>query len=132
MQTVWKNAAIQDRLSSVFDELISKNDRIQKELANSRNTYDRVCDDHINSGFQMENDWKRATDLHRSKFLEYDVHCYLIDMISSYRNVEGDFPSYQEMNSNIEHAMLLFAKEEKYEASAIIKHWLTKLNDSIV
>lgn len=130
MSSTWKEYTIQDHLNTIYDQLISKNDRLKKELYKSRVYYNNICNSHIESGFQQEAEWMDATRKHQRKFLEYDTYCFLIDMISNYRNIDGTFLAYQEMLLAVEENMLAFAREEKYEVSAILKEWLTKFSIS--
>lgn len=127
MTIISKETEIQGKLSSIFDELISKKESIRKELIETRLTYKRVCDKHILSGFTSEYEWLEATNNHQNKFVEYDIHCYLIEILSDYRNIEGDFPEYPDMTNTLESVMFKFANEERYEVSAIIQIWLNKL-----
>lgn len=131
MLTIWKEYTIQDRLNTLYDQLVIENDKIREELHISRKNYNQICNEHIYSGFRLELEWMEATKKHQFKFLEYDAHCFLIDVISDYRDVEGKFGLYKEMAASLERSMHMFAKEEKYEISAIIKRWLVKLYKSI-
>ncbi|WP_437921674.1 hypothetical protein [Sphingobacterium sp. LRF_L2] len=126
MTIISKELEIQDRLSSIYETLIKEKEVVRQDLAKTRHNYKKVCDKHILSGFQSEMEWIEASHLHQQKFLEYDTHCYLIDILSDYRDIEGYFPEYIHMLANIEMVMFKFAKEERYEVSAIIKLWLNK------
>lgn len=127
MTIISREVEIQDKLSTIFEELINQKESVRHELVQSRQTYKQVCDKHIMSGFSSELEWIEATQHHQKKFLEYDTHCYLIDIISDYRDIEGFFPEYIDMLANLETIMFKFASDERYEVSAIIKLWLNKL-----
>ncbi|MFD1769106.1 hypothetical protein [Sphingobacterium suaedae] len=127
MTIISREVEIQDRLSTIFEDLMTTKESIRRELIQTRHTYKQVCDKHILSGFRTEVEWVEASHNHQQKFLEYDTHCYLIDILSDYRDIEGYFPEYLDMLANVESVMLRFATEERYEVSAIIKHWLGKL-----
>lgn len=127
MTIISKEVEIQDRLSTIFEELKDKKEAIRRELIETRHNYKQVCDRHIHSGFRSEMEWVEASYNHQQKFLEYDTHCYLIDILSDYRDIEGYFPEYLDMLANIESVMIKFANDERYEVSAIIKRWLVKL-----
>lgn len=131
MSLISKEAEIQERLATIFDKLIFQKEEIRKELMLTRTNYQQVCDRHILSGFRAEFEWIQASDNHQSKFIEYDIHCYLIDILTDYRSVEGIFPEYLDMLQNLENIMLKYAAEERYEVAAILKNWLDKLTESI-
>ncbi len=131
MTIISREIEIQEKLSTIFDELIDQKEHIRHQLVRSRQVYKQVCDQHILSGFSSENEWLEATQQHQQKFLEYDAHCYLLDILADYRDIEGYFPEYIDMLANLEAVMLKFAQEERYEVSAIIKQWLNKLIKSL-
>ncbi|MFD2969745.1 hypothetical protein [Sphingobacterium bambusae] len=131
MTIISREIEIQEKLSTIFDELIDQKEHIRHQLAQSRQVYKQVCDQHILSGFASESEWLEATQLHQEKFIEYDAHCYLLDILTDYRDIEGYFPEYIDMLANLEAIMLKFAQEERYEVSAIIKQWLNKLIKSL-
>lgn len=130
MSSTWKEYTIQDHLNTIYDQLIYENDKLKKELYITRVYYNNICNSHITSGFQQETKWMKATQKHQHKFLEYDTYCFLIDLISNYRNIDGTFSAYQDMLLAIEENMLIFAREEQYEVSAILKEWLIKFSIS--
>ncbi|KGE13670.1 hypothetical protein [Sphingobacterium deserti] len=131
MTIISREVEIQDKLSTIFEELMDQKELIRDELVQSRQSYKQICDKHIFSGFSSELEWMDATEHHEQKFREYDVHCYLIDVLSDYRDIEGCFPEYIDMLANVENIMIKFANEEQYEISAIIKLWLNKLIKSL-
>ncbi|GHE23084.1 hypothetical protein [Sphingobacterium griseoflavum] len=131
MTIIPREIEIQEKLSTIFDELVDQKEHIRCQLARSRQLYKQVCDEHIFSGFSTEVAWLEATQQHQQKFLEYDAHCYILDILTDYRNMEGYFPEYIDMLANLENIMLRFAREERYEVSAIIKPWLQKLIKSL-
>jgi len=131
MTIISREVEIQDKLSTIFDELVGQKELIRHQLVQSRQSYKQICDKHIFSGFSSELEWMDASAHHEQKFREYDVHCYLIDVLSDYRDIEGCFPEYIDMLANVENIMIKFANEEQYEISAIIKLWLSKLIKSL-
>ncbi|MEJ5056377.1 hypothetical protein [Sphingobacterium sp. MYb382] len=131
MTMISKETAIQEKLSALFDELLSKKENIRVQLMETRNTYQQICEKHILSGYRLEGEWLEVSDFHQNKFVEYDMHCYLIDILSDYRNIEGFFPEYQDMMDTLDMLMLRFAGEERYELAAIIKAWLVRFNETV-
>lgn len=131
MTIISKEVAIQDKLSTIFDEMINQKENIRRELVHTRNRYKSICELHITSGFNTEYDWVVATDKHEEKYLQYDAYCYLIELLTDYRDIEGYFPEYEDMLYNLEQLMFKFARTEQYEVSAIIKCWLSKFLTSM-
>ncbi|WP_293915051.1 MULTISPECIES: hypothetical protein [unclassified Sphingobacterium] len=133
MSIISKETEIQERLSSVYDALKSTKEQLRNELSVLRERYEDACLHHIESGFQKEQVWIQESDNHHRKYLEYDIHNFLLDIISDYRDLDGYFPEYSLMVNNIEELMFAYVNEEKYEVAAILKQWLTRFQtiDSI-
>lgn len=131
MTLISKEIEIQEKIATVFESIIHQKELIRIQLRNTRDTYDAICDKHINSGFKTESEWLEASNMHQNKFLEYDTYCCLIDILSDYRSIEGIFPEYLDMVNNLKNIMLKYADEERYEVAAILKNWIEKLDDSI-
>lgn len=124
MPIVSKETEIQQRLNNVYDALQSTREKLREELLLFRSRYENACLDHIKSGFRKEKSWIKESNNHHQKYLEYDIHIYLIDIISDYRDLHGHFPEHTLMLDNIEQLMFAFAEEEKYEEAAVLNRWL--------
>lgn len=128
MAIITKEAEIQEKLSVVYEDLINKKNHIQLELTRSRINYKNACDRHIATGFACECEWMSAENLHRIKFIEYDIYCHLLEIVTDFRDLYGDFPDYQQMCSTLNLIMLQFAKVEEYELAGILKNWVDRIN----
>lgn len=132
MTLIFKDAEIQEELSNMYDLLVSKTDIIRQELACYRENFCDACDKFIADGFTSDQDWISANNNHHQKFIEYDTHCHLVDIVNDFKDLYGQFPEYLDMYATLENLMIHLANEEKYEAAAIIKLWVDKIKTAIV
>lgn len=130
MTIVSKETEIQDRISTVYDNLITEKESIYEAFLHTREHH-LTAHNEILAGFFPDGEWEDNQNVDQQNFVEYDIYCYLVDIISDYRDIEGGFPEYLDMIANLEQVMLKFARRENYEVSAIIKRWLQKLIDTL-
>ncbi len=131
MNIISKEVEIQHRISTVYDNLITEKESIYEAFLRTEEYHQMVPDDHVLAVFFSEGHWEDVQNGHQQKFVEYDIYCYLVDIVSDYRDIEGYFPEYLDMIANLEQVMLKFAQQENYEVSAIIKRWLQRLIDTL-
>lgn len=131
MNIVSKEVEIQDRISTVYENLISEQKSIYEALSQNKG-YNRMKTDlHVFATFHSDPEWESIETVGEESFVEHDIYCYLVDIIEDYRDIGGDFPEYLDMIAHLEQVMLKFALQENYEVSAIIKRWLQKFIDAL-
>ena len=69
--------------------------------------------------------------IYHTKFIEYDTHCHIIDIVNDFKDVYGYFPEYGEMYDTLYRTMLQFANEENYECAAFVKIWVDQIEKII-
>lgn len=131
MALIPKETELQEGLMAIFDTLLTKKGYVKSELAYMREKFNIACDEHIQNGFNSDQGWINANICHQHKFMEYEMYCHLIDIISDFKDIYGQFPDYLEMYQTLNHLMIQLADEEKYELAAIIKLWVDKIEDTI-
>lgn len=123
MPLISKHKEVQLHLSSMYDSLQDRIEHMKKELQTHRFDYEQACHRHIESGFQFEQAWLRADRNYQNKFREFETHCILSDMLSEYRDEEGNFIHLSEITLTLDSLLLSFIQQEAYEVCAIIKMW---------
>ena len=127
MAIISKNAEVQEELASVYEHLLTKRAGIKKELKIIRNEFSSQCDIYILNGYN-DNTSPIITNKHYlEKFLEYDTHCHIIDILNDFKDVYGYFPEYEEMYKTLYDTMIRFADEENYECAAFVKYWVDQI-----
>src|SRR5690606_2378287 len=123
MPLISKQRAVQIHLSSMYDNLQTSIEKMKKELKTHRSEYEDACHLHIKSGFQMEKLWLRADQNYQNKFREFETHCFLLDILTDYRDEEGNFIHLEEFILTLETLLQQFVRQEAYETCAVIKKW---------
>lgn len=131
MPIISKEIEIQEGLASVYDSLLDKIDNMKMSLSNSRNTFKNACKRFIENGFNTEDEWIKANELHETKFLEYDIYCHIQEIINDFKDLHGQFPEYYQMYRTLDNIMLQFAHQEEYELAAMIKLWVDRIKAAI-
>lgn len=123
MPLISNDKEVQMHLSSMYDKLEFNVKKLKKELNTYRSNYEEACDKHINSGFRFENLWLKADHTYQLKFKEFETHCFLLEILSDYRDEQGNFIHLHEVFVTLESLIQQFIKQEDYEVCAIIKKW---------
>lgn len=131
MALISKETELQEELTAIFEDLLIKKEHVKKELVHIRRDFNTACDLHIQSGFNADNDWIYANNCHQHKFIEYEMYCHIIDILSDFQDIYGYFPEYIQMHSTLNQIMIQLADEEKYELAAIAKLWVDKIESTI-
>ena len=131
MAIISKEAEVQEELSSIYEHLLSKRSRIHNELKSIRRRFEKQCDAYILNGYNGEKSPIITNKIYHTKFVEYDTHCHIIDIINDFKDVYGYFPEYGEMFNTLTDTMLQFAKEENYECAAFVKIWVDQIQKII-
>lgn len=131
MAIISKEAEVQEELNSVYELLLNKRSAIQTELKSIRKKFEKQCDLFILNGFKDEKSPIITNKIYHNKFIEFDTHCHIIDIINDFKDVYGYFPEYGEMFSTLYQTMLQFANEENYECAAVVKIWVDRIHNII-
>lgn len=131
MALISKETELQEKLTAVYEHLVTRKEGVKKELVQTRKDFNKACEMHINNRFNLENTWVDANINHQHKFIEYEMYCHLTDILDDFRDIYGQFPEYLEMNQTLNQIMIDLADTEKYELAAITKLWLDKINHII-
>jgi len=131
MALIPKETELQEGLTTIFEDLLLKKEGVKKELIRTRKDFNIACDQHIKSGFQSEQDWVNANASHQNKFIEYEMYCHIIDIITDFKDIHGQFPEYMEMHHTLSQIMIKLAQDEKYELAAIAKLWVDRIESTI-
>ncbi|WP_312136728.1 hypothetical protein [Sphingobacterium sp.] len=123
MPLISQHKEVQLHLSHMYDSLQDSVEKMKEELQTRRNQYEQACHKHIESGFQFENLWLNADRNYQRKFREFETHCVLLDILSDYRDEEGNFIHISEITLTLESLLHSFEQQEAYEVCAIIKKW---------
>ncbi|WP_156307637.1 hypothetical protein [Sphingobacterium endophyticum] len=123
MPLISKQREVQIHLSSLYDNLQSSVEKMKKELKSHRTEYEDACHLHIKSGFQLEKLWLTADRNYQNKFREFETHCFLLEILTDYRDEEGNFNHLDEFKLTLESLLQQFIKQEAYETCAVIKKW---------
>jgi len=124
MTIISKEVEIQDKISAIYDKLTSQKESIYQESVQIQEQQDTPLSKHLRLGNLYKSDSVDVLQTGGRKLIEYDIYCYLVDIVTDYRDIEGYFPEYLDMIANLEQVMLKFAQQENYEVAAIIKYWL--------
>lgn len=127
MAIISKEAEVQEELLTIYDLLLQKRASIQKELKTIRLTFEKQCDLVISNGYIEDKSPILTNKIYHNKFLEYDTHCHIIDIINDFKDVYGYFPEYEEMYYTLQQTMLQFADKESYECAAFVKIWVDRI-----
>lgn len=131
MALIPKETELQEELTAIFEDLLTKKESVKKELVRTRKDFNAACDLHIKSGFKSDNEWISANICHQLKFVEYEMYCHMIDILNDFKDIYGQFPEYLEMHQTLNQIMIQLANEEKYELAAITKLWVDKIDHTI-
>jgi len=123
MPLISKQREVQIHLSSLYDNLQTSVENMKKELKTHRSEYEDACHLHIKSGFQLEKLWLTADRNYQNKFREFETHCFLLEILSDYRDEEGNFIHMDEFILTLESLLKQFVKQEAYETCTVIKRW---------
>ena len=124
MPLISQQKEVQIHLSTMYESLMNSVEKMRRELRTHRCLYEEACSKHIDSGFQHEKQWLSADKNYQVKFVEFETHCFLLDILSEYRDEEGNFIHLEEINLTLESLIQQYVKQEAYEICAIIKKWL--------
>jgi len=124
MPLISRQKQVQIHLSSMYESLQVSVEKMKKELRTHRSLYEEACSMHIDSGFQHEKLWLKADRNYQDKFIEFETHCFLLDILSEYRDEEGNFMHLDEITLSLESLIQQYVKQEAYEICAIIQKWL--------
>lgn len=131
MAIISKETEVQEELISIYELLLHKRSAIQSELKSIRKKFEKQCDIFILNGYNQEKSPIITNKIYHTKFIEYDTHCHIIDIINDFKDVYGYFPEYGEMFSTLYQTMLQFANEENYECAAFVKVWVDQIQKII-
>lgn len=131
MALIPRETELQEELTTIFEHLLLKKEGVKKELVRTRKEFNKACDQHIKSGFQSEQEWVNANICHQNKFIEYEMYCHIIDILTDFQDIYGQFPEYIEMQRTLSQIMIKLAQDEKYELAAIAKIWADKIESTI-
>lgn len=131
MAIISKDAEVQEELITIYELLIHKRSSIQDELKSIRKRFEKQCDLFILNGYNDEKSPIITNKIYHKKFIEYDTHCHIIDIINDFKDVYGYFPEYDEMFYTLNQTMLQFAENEHYECAAIVKIWVDQIKQII-
>lgn len=132
MAIISKSTEVQEELNVLYDSLLDRRSFLQNELKALREKFNKECDTYISSGYDAAKVPTIYNKLHHQKFVEYDMYCYIIDIVNDFRDIYGNFPEYVEMYDTLYSSMIQFADEEYYECAAIVKIWVDRLYTIIV
>lgn len=132
MAIISKEAEVQEELICIYDLLLQKRASIQKELKTIRLTFEKQCNLVILNGYVEDKSPILTNKIYHKKFLEYDTHCHIIDIINDFKDVYGYFPEYEEMYYTLQQTMLQFADIESYERAAFVKIWVDRIRHIIL
>ncbi len=124
MPLISRQKQVQIHLSTMYDSLLNSVEKMKKDLECHRYQYEEACNLHIDSGFKHEKLWLSADEKYQQKFVEFETHCFLLDLLSEYRNEEGNFIHLEEISLTLESLIHQYEDQEAYEICAIIKKWL--------
>lgn len=127
MAIISKETEVQEELLTIYDLLLQKRSSIQKELKKLRLTFEKQCDLVIYNGYIEDKSPILTNKIYHNKFIEYDTHCHIIDIINDFKDIYGYFPEYEEMYNTLQQTMLQFADKENYECAAYIKIWVDRI-----
>lgn len=131
MAIISKEAEVQEELITIYEHLLHKRSKIQNELKSICKRFEKQCDLFILNGYNDERSPIITNKIYHTKFIEYDTHCQIIDIINDFKDVYGYFPEYDEMYSTLYSTMLQFAQEENYECAAFVKVWVDQIKKII-
>ncbi len=131
MAIISKEAEVQEELITIYEHLLNKRSIIQDELKSIRKRFEKQCDVFIMNGYNEEKSPIITNKIYQTKFIEYDTHCHIIDIINDFKDVYGYFPEYGEMYDTLYRTMLQFANEENYECAAFVKIWVDQIEKII-
>ncbi|MGJ1203885.1 hypothetical protein [Sphingobacterium lactis] len=123
MPLISKQKEVQIHLSTMYDTLQTSVEKMKGELKTHRSMYEDACHMHIKSGFKLENLWLRADQNYQDKFREFETHCFLLEILTDYRDEEGNFIHLEEFFLTLRSLLQKFVEQEAYEICAIIKKW---------
>ena len=128
MPIISKQGELQLQLANLYENLQVNVQLKKTELSELRAWYNKACEMHIESGFLLENLWKHAERRYQRLFLDFDAHCLILEVISEYRNEEGNFTHLSDMHWTLNLWLERLKAEEAYEGCALIKHWREHLD----
>lgn len=131
MAIISKREEVQEELNSIYEHLLIKRTSIHNELKLIRKKFEKQCDLFILNGYSDEKSPIITNKIYQNKFIEYDTHCHIIDILNDFKDVYGYFPEYDEMYNTLNETMLQFAKEENYECASFVKIWVDKIKATI-
>ncbi|MCA5005443.1 hypothetical protein [Sphingobacterium bovistauri] len=131
MAIISKDAEVQEELITIYELLLRKRSTIQNELKSIRKQFEKQCDLFILNGYNDEKSPIITNKIYHKKFIEYDTHCHIIDIINDFKDVYGYFPEYCEMYYTLHQTMLQFADNEDYECAAFVKSWVDQISQII-
>ncbi|MFZ4261954.1 hypothetical protein ACFRAE_07920 [Sphingobacterium sp. HJSM2_6] len=123
MPLISTDKEVQMHLSSMYDKLEINVKKLKEELCTHRTNYEEACNKHIKSGFQFENLWLKADQNYQVKFKEFETHCFLLEILTDYRDEQGNFIHLHEVFDTLNCLIHQFIEQEHYEMCAIIKKW---------
>ena len=132
MAIISKAAEVQEELITIYEHLIEKRSVILNELKSIRNRFEKQCDVFILNGYEEEKSPIITNKIYHIKFIEYDTHCHIIDIVNDFKDVYGYFPEYGEMYNTLYETMIQFANEENYECAAFVKIWVDQIKHIIL
>ena len=131
MPLISKQREVQIHLSTMYDHLQTRVEKMKKELKTHRTEYEDACHMHIKSGFQLEKLWLKADQNYQNKFREFETHCFLLEILSDYRDVEGNFIHLDEFILTLDSLLQQFVKQEAYETCSVIKKWQDHIKNNL-
>lgn len=129
MPLISKQRDMQLQLSSMYDKLQTNVEKMKEELKTHRSWYEDACHMHIKSGFQLEKLWLKADQNYQDKFREFEIHCFLLDIFSDYKDEEGNFIHLQEFLLTLDALIERFTRQEAYEICAIVLKWKNRFKN---
>ncbi len=132
MSLISKETVLQERIITVIENLKIKIEDLRRELMECCEMFNKVCNEHIESGYRESNKLAEVSLIHQKKSEEFDIHKKLLDIISDYADINGYLPDYQEMIDQLENLMLNYAQFEEYEIAASIKKWHSSFYEAIM
>ena len=131
MAIISKEAEVQEELITIYELLLHKRSTIHDELKSIRKRFENQCDTFLFNGYNDEKSPIITNKIYHRKFIEYDTHCHIIDIINDFKDVYGYFPEYYEMFKTLQQTMLQFADNEDYECAAFVKKWVDQIQPII-
>ncbi len=132
MPLISKHKEVQLHLSTMYDSLHNNVEKMKKELKAHRSDYENACHMHIKSGFQLEKLWLKADRNYQNKFKEFETNCFLLEILTEYRDEEGNFMHLEEFIITLESLLKLFIDQEAYETCAVIKKWQDHIKEKYI